>query len=38
MKENRHTVTCTQTCLDLFKDLEKVLDDKDRSGKQMMNL
>ena len=24
-----HIVTCTQTCLDLFKDLEKILDDKD---------
>ena len=28
-KENHHIVTCIQTCLDLFKDLEKVLDDKD---------
>ena len=29
MEESHHIVTCTQTCLDLFKDLEKVLDDKD---------
>ena len=29
MEENHHIVTCTQTCLDFFKDLEKVLDDKD---------
>ena len=29
VEESHHIVTCTQTCLDLFKDLEKVLDDKD---------
>ena len=29
VEENKpHIVTCTQTCLDLFKDLEQVLDDK----------
>ena len=29
VEENHHIVTCTQACLDFFKDLEKVLDDKD---------
>ena len=29
VEESHHIVTCTQTCLGLFKDLEKVLDDKD---------
>ena len=29
VEENHHIVTCTQTRLDLFKDFEKVLDDKD---------
>ena len=28
VEEHHHIVTCTQTCLDLFKDLEKILDDK----------
>ena len=29
VEENHRIVTCTQTCLDFFKDLEKVLHDKD---------
>ena len=29
VEESHHIVTCTQTCLDLFKDHEKVLDNKD---------
>ena len=41
VEENHRIVTCTQACLDFFKDLEKALMTKIQrriSGKQMMNL